>query len=68
MIPMMFWCSPQQICALKVTDGARRRILKAGGKVMTFDQLALAAPKGKGTVLLSGSEMVLFCFSVCVYL
>lgn len=42
------------ICALKVTDGARRRVLKAGGKVMTFDQLALAAPKGKGTVLLSG--------------
>lgn len=52
---MMFWCSPQQICALKVTDGARRRVLKAGGKVMTFDQLAMAAPKGKGTVLLSGN-------------
>merc|ERR1711931_440093 len=43
-----------KVCALKVTDGARRRILKAGGKVMTFDQLALAAPKGQGTVLLSG--------------
>ncbi|CAB1334399.1 unnamed protein product, partial [Coregonus sp. 'balchen'] len=44
------------VCALKVTDGARRRILKAGGQVMTFDQLALAAPKGQGTVLLSGKN------------
>lgn len=44
----------QQICALRFTDGARRRILKAGGQVMTFDQLALASPKGHGTVLLSG--------------
>uniref|UniRef100_A0A7N6AJW8 Large ribosomal subunit protein uL15/eL18 domain-containing protein n=1 Tax=Anabas testudineus TaxID=64144 RepID=A0A7N6AJW8_ANATE len=43
-----------KICALRVTDGARRRILKAGGQVMTFDQLALASPKGHGTVLLSG--------------
>ncbi|CAB1448847.1 unnamed protein product [Pleuronectes platessa] len=43
-----------KICALRVTDGARRRILKAGGTVMTFDQLALASPKGQGTVLLSG--------------
>uniref|UniRef100_G3PCK3 Ribosomal protein L18 n=1 Tax=Gasterosteus aculeatus aculeatus TaxID=481459 RepID=G3PCK3_GASAC len=37
-----------KICALRVTDGARRRILKAGGEVMTFDQLALASPKGQG--------------------
>uniref|UniRef100_A0A3B3DDM6 Ribosomal protein L18 n=2 Tax=Oryzias melastigma TaxID=30732 RepID=A0A3B3DDM6_ORYME len=43
-----------KICALRVTDGARRRILKSGGQVMTFDQLALATPKGHGTVLLSG--------------
>lgn len=48
--------SPQQICALRFTDGARRRILKAGGQVMTFDQLALASPKGRGTVLLSGKS------------
>lgn len=47
--------SATQICALKVTDGARRRILKSGGQVMTFDQLALATPKGHGTVLLSGT-------------
>lgn len=51
----MFFLFSKQICALRVTDGARRRILKAGGQVMTFDQLALASPKGHGTVLLSGN-------------
>lgn len=50
----LFFFFPQQVCALRFTDGARRRILKAGGQVMTFDQLALASPKGHGTVLLSG--------------
>ncbi|KAG1940030.1 60S ribosomal protein L18 [Pimephales promelas] len=44
-----------KVCALKVTDGARHRILKAGGQIMTFDQLALTAPRGQGTVLLSGT-------------
>uniref|UniRef100_A0A8C3SC68 Large ribosomal subunit protein uL15/eL18 domain-containing protein n=1 Tax=Chelydra serpentina TaxID=8475 RepID=A0A8C3SC68_CHESE len=43
-----------KVCALRVTQGARSRILKAGGQIMTFDQLAMAAPKGQGTVLLSG--------------
>ncbi|KAE8593495.1 hypothetical protein XENTR_v10019161 [Xenopus tropicalis] len=43
-----------KVCALKMTGGARSRILKAGGQIMTFDQLALAAPKGQNTVLLSG--------------
>ncbi|XP_030639641.1 large ribosomal subunit protein eL18 [Chanos chanos] len=43
-----------KVCALRVTAGARRRILKAGGQIMTFDQLAMTAPKGQGTVLLSG--------------
>ncbi|XP_003225100.1 large ribosomal subunit protein eL18 [Anolis sagrei] len=43
-----------KICALRVTKGARTRILKSGGQIMTFDQLAMAAPKGQGTVLLSG--------------
>ncbi|KAH0501950.1 60S ribosomal protein L18 [Microtus ochrogaster] len=33
---------------------ARSCILKAGGKILTFDQLALESPKGHGTVLLSG--------------
>nr|XP_060623044.1 large ribosomal subunit protein eL18-like [Anolis sagrei ordinatus] len=43
-----------KICALRVTKVARTRILKSGGQIMTFDQLAMAAPKGQGTVLLSG--------------
>ena len=28
--------------------------MKAGGEILTFDQLALAAPTGKNTVLLQG--------------
>jgi large subunit ribosomal protein L18e len=44
-----------QVCALKVTEGARARIVKAGGNVLTFDQLALRAPKGEKTVLLQGT-------------
>lgn len=37
-----------------MTEGARARILKAGGEVLTFDQLALQAPRGQRTVLLQG--------------
>ncbi|CAO2632926.1 60S ribosomal protein L18, partial [Lemmus lemmus] len=44
----------KQVCALRVSSRARSRILKAGGKILTFDQLALESPKGRGTVLLSG--------------
>lgn len=54
-----------QICALRITDGARCRIIKAGGQVMTFDQLALASPKGHGTVLLSGNSA--FHFSLRIF-
>lgn len=42
------------ICALRVTEGARARILKAGGEIITFDQLALRAPTGDNTLLLQG--------------
>jgi len=42
------------VCALRVTEQARARILKAGGEVLTFDQLALRAPTGKHTVLMQG--------------
>merc|ERR1712136_227486 len=42
------------VCALRFTDGARTRILKAGGEIMTFDQLALKAPTGKNTLLIQG--------------
>jgi len=40
------------ICALRFTAGARQRILKAGGKVMTFDQLVMKNPTGAGVLLL----------------
>merc|ERR1712117_728304 len=42
------------LCALRVTEKARERILKAGGEIITFDQLALRAPTGKGTLLIQG--------------
>ncbi|KAK9765419.1 60S ribosomal protein L18 [Basidiobolus ranarum] len=44
------------ICALRVTKTARARILKSGGEVITFDQLALRAPTGANTVLLRGPK------------
>merc|ERR1712019_162636 len=42
------------LCALRVTEKARERILKAGGEIITFDQLAVRSPVGKGTMLLQG--------------
>merc|ERR1712223_681427 len=43
-----------QVAALHVTEKARERILKAGGEVLTLDQLALRAPTGQNTLLLQG--------------
>lgn len=45
-----------KIAALRVTETARARILKAGGEILTFDQLALIAPTGSNTVLLRGPK------------
>lgn len=45
-----------RICALRVTERARERIAKAGGEVLTFDQLALLAPTGNNTLLLQGKR------------
>jgi large subunit ribosomal protein L18e len=42
------------VCALRFTDGARARIVKAGGECITFDQLAIRAPTGSNVVLLRG--------------
>ena len=42
------------MCVPHVSSLAGSCILKAGGKILTFDQLALDSPKGCGTVLLSG--------------
>ena len=44
------------IAALKVTATARARIVKAGGEVLTLDQLALRAPTGSNTLLLRGPK------------
>jgi len=43
-----------KICALRFTDAARARLVKAGGVAITFDQLALEAPLGSNAVLLRG--------------
>ena len=45
-----------RLAALRVTETARARIVKAGGEVLTFDQLALLKPTGAGTVLLRGAK------------
>merc|ERR1711890_1836 len=37
------------VCALRVTEKARERILKAGGEILTFDQLAVRAPGKPGS-------------------
>jgi len=44
------------IAALRVTKTARARIEKAGGEIITLDQLALRAPKGHNTLLLRGKK------------
>merc|ERR1711893_169385 len=50
----IFEIPKMKVCALKITDQARGRILKAGGEIITFDQLALRSPKGQNTVLIQG--------------
>ncbi|GMH54528.1 hypothetical protein TL16_g10441, partial [Triparma laevis f. inornata] len=44
------------VCALAFTATARARITAAGGECISFDQLALRAPKGTNTVLLRGPK------------
>merc|ERR1711957_58454 len=39
------------IAALKFTETARARIVKAGGKCLTLDQLVMTAPTGTNTLL-----------------
>merc|ERR1712173_307916 len=43
-----------KIAALRVTEAARKRILAAGGSIITLDQLAQEAPLGQNTILLQG--------------
>jgi len=49
-------CPKLSVCALGFTETARKRITAAGGECLTFDQLALRAPKGNNTVLLRGPK------------
>merc|ERR1711911_168928 len=42
--PRIFTIPKMTVCALRVTERARARILKAGGTILTFDQLAVRAP------------------------
>jgi len=43
-----------KVCALRVTESARKKIIAHGGHIFTFDQLALRSPLGKNTYLLRG--------------
>merc|ERR1711959_750839 len=43
-----------KVCALRVTETARARIVNNGGEIITFDQLAQEYPKGTNCVLLRG--------------
>merc|ERR1712167_179912 len=43
-----------RICALRVTETARARIVNNGGEIITFDQLAQLSPTGSNCVLLRG--------------
>ena len=45
-----------RIAALKFSETARTRIVKAGGEALTLDQLALQRPTGKNTTLLRGRK------------
>ncbi|KAF8654302.1 hypothetical protein AX16_003561 [Volvariella volvacea WC 439] len=44
------------IAALRFTQAAKERILKAGGEALTLDQLAQRSPTGSNTVLLRGKR------------
>jgi len=44
------------IAALRFTEAARAKIVKAGGKCLTLDQLIMTAPTGTNTLLLRASK------------
>ena len=49
-------CPKLRVAALKFTEKARERITEAGGKCITFDQLAINRPKGEYVILLRGTR------------
>jgi large subunit ribosomal protein L18e len=52
----MFEVPKLRVVALRFTERARARIVKAGGECLTFDQLALLRPTGGNCVLLRGPK------------
>eukprot|EP00356_Strombidium_inclinatum_P011718 CAMPEP_0170490054 /NCGR_PEP_ID=MMETSP0208-20121228/8324_1 /TAXON_ID=197538 /ORGANISM="Strombidium inclinatum, Strain S3" /LENGTH=82 /DNA_ID=CAMNT_0010765271 /DNA_START=371 /DNA_END=619 /DNA_ORIENTATION=+ len=44
------------VAALRFTEAARARIIKAGGKCLTLDQVVMTAPTGTGTLLLRANQ------------
>ncbi|KAF2877910.1 ribosomal protein L18e/L15P [Massariosphaeria phaeospora] len=44
------------IAALRITASARARVEKAGGEILTIDELATRAPTGTNTLLLRGPK------------
>merc|ERR1719327_165274 len=44
------------VAALRFTEAARAKIVKAGGKCLTLDQLIMTAPTGTNTLLLRASK------------
>ena len=46
-----------EIAALRFTESARARIIKAGGSCITIDELVMKAPSGTNTLLLRGPTM-----------
>jgi len=46
------------VAALRFTETARARIVKAGGKCLTLDQLVLLAPTGKSEIDLWALQVV----------
>lgn len=56
------------MAALKVTESARARILKAGGEIITLDQLAVRAPRGENTLLVQVRLDLFHYFYGVIYL
>merc|ERR1711890_71582 len=54
--PRLLDLPPMKVCALRFSDSAKSRIVKAGGEAITFDELARRRPTGKNTVLLRGKK------------
>jgi large subunit ribosomal protein L18e len=46
------------ICALRITNSTKKRIIAAGGTIIRFDQLAVCNPMGKNTILIRGARCV----------